>query len=72
MITVLDFDDLYDKEEFYKSAPYQRIGLTEVQGTNGYCEDTAAETIRERFRKLPLCLLSSAKRDVQGFYAGAV
>ena len=50
MITVLDFDDLYDKEEFYKSAPYQRIGLTEVQGTNGYCEDTAAETIRERIR----------------------
>lgn len=50
MITVLDFDDLYDKEEFYQSAPHQRINLREVPGTNGYCEDTAAETIRERIR----------------------
>ncbi len=51
MITVLDFDDLYDKEEFYQSAPHQRINLREVPGTNGYCEDTAAETIRERIRQ---------------------
>ena len=50
MITVLDFDDLYDREEFYQSAPHQRINLREVPGTNGYCEDTAAETIRERIR----------------------
>ena len=32
MITVLDFDDLYDKEEFYQSAPHQRINLREVPG----------------------------------------
>lgn len=49
-ITVLDFNHLYKMQEFYKSVPYQWIDLTEVPGTNGYCEESAKEEIMKRIK----------------------
>ncbi len=37
-ICILDFDGVYQQEDFYKSYEYQWIDFTDLKGVNGYCE----------------------------------
>lgn len=47
-IAILDFDETYRQEEFYRDKSYRWINLDDISGVNGYCEEEAIEAIREK------------------------
>lgn len=45
MIQILHFTDCFAEQSFHKEASVHDIDLRELPGTNGYCDDEAAEVI---------------------------
>ena len=52
-ITVLNFDHVYEEQDFYRKEKYTWIDLTDVSGVNGYCDSHAMAVLRKRLRQRP-------------------
>lgn len=51
LVSVLKFDDTLSSQQHFQLPDYEWIDLTDLQGTNGYCEMTVLKTVIERLRK---------------------
>ena len=49
-ITILNFTGAYENQDLYTNPDFRVIECKDIEGTNGYCDDAAADMIRERFR----------------------
>lgn len=51
---IMNFDNVYYKENFYKEEECIWIDCSDLQGTNCYCDDLAKQRIRELIHPYPL------------------
>lgn len=52
-ITVLNFDHVYEEQDFYKKERYTWIDLTDLSGVRGYCDSHAMTVLRQRLDQRP-------------------
>lgn len=50
----MNFSGIYREEHFYEGIETSWLEVQGLPGSNCYCDDTAAEELRERIRKFPL------------------
>lgn len=50
-MTILNFDNAYKHQHFYRKMPYDWIDFTTLSGADGYCDEEAVTIIRERLKK---------------------
>ena len=48
-IVILDFSGIYGRMKFWKNEDVLRLDFQTMEGTNCYCDDEAAEQIRQKF-----------------------
>lgn len=53
-IAVMNFSGIYERQCFYQKYEHQWIDLKHLSGTNCYCDEMAADKIREAIETLPL------------------
>lgn len=51
LISVLDFDQVYHPQTYFKNTNYQWINLLDVEHTNSYCEEEALLSIKDRLKQ---------------------
>src|SRR5699024_4536243 len=51
LITILNFDHVYETQDFFHKANYEWINLSDVRNTNRYCELGSLKTIHERLKR---------------------
>lgn len=61
MLTILNFDGCYQMQDFYAQDEVKWIDFEDLSGVRGYCEEEAAEKIREKIRneKIEVCYIGS-------------
>lgn len=45
-ITIFDFDDTYDLQDFYKNSQFKRVDLTNIHGVFGYCDNETLKRLK--------------------------
>lgn len=53
-IVVMDFTRVYEMEKFYRHQSFGWIDCTGITGTDGYCDEKAKQTLRERIKDFPV------------------
>lgn len=53
-VTILNFTGIYELQDIYRCPDYSIIDCTNIEGSNGYCDDIAATTIKSRLSTVPL------------------
>lgn len=49
-IIVMDFSQIYQKEDFYKKHHYEWVNCTDIEETNCYCSEEGKQKIEERMK----------------------
>lgn len=52
-IVIMDFSGIYQEEQFYEGEQISWIDLSDISGTNCYCDGDAQAQILERMEKYP-------------------
>lgn len=47
---IMNFDNVYKEENFYRDYPYDWINCSDIKGANCYCDEQAKELIRQRIK----------------------
>ncbi|WP_338078436.1 arginase family protein [Clostridium tetanomorphum] len=50
-VNILDFDQVYQMQTYFKEAHYEWIKLSDIRNTNRYCESKALASIAKRLKK---------------------
>lgn len=50
-VNVLDFDQVYSAQTYFRKTHYKRINLSDITSTNRYCEKKSLITIDKRLKK---------------------
>ena len=53
-IVIMDFSGIYQEEQFYEGEQISWIDLSDISGTNCYCDGDAQAQILERMEKYPV------------------
>ena len=53
-IVIMDFSGIYQNEQFYEGEQISWIDLSDISGTNCYCDGDAQAQILERMEKYPV------------------
>ena len=53
-IVIMDFSGIYQEEQFYEGEQISWIELSDISGTNCYCDGDAQTQILERMEKYPV------------------
>ena len=53
-IVIMDFSGIYQEEQFYEGEQVSWIDLSDISGTNCYCDGDAQAQILERMEKYPV------------------
>ncbi|WP_167956696.1 arginase family protein [Anaerosporobacter faecicola] len=53
-IVIMNFTDVYQREHFYESFPHIWVDCKEINGTYGYCDETAVSKIEKQIAMLPV------------------
>lgn len=58
-ITVLNFHNEYSNYQFYKKHKYEEIDFSDLEGVNGYCDETARKKIAEKLMCDDICFMGN-------------
>lgn len=50
-VNILDFDQVYSTQTYFKKTHYKRINLSDIRNTNRYCERKSLASIGKRLKK---------------------
>ena len=52
LLTIMNFSHVYEREKFFLDKEYNWIDCTDINGTNGYCDEDAFNEIKEKLKDL--------------------
>lgn len=52
LLTIMNFSHVYEKEKFFLDKEYNWIDCTDINGTNGYCDENAFNEINQKLKGL--------------------
>ena len=52
LLTLMNFSHVYENEKFYLNEEYNWVDCTNVNGTNGYCDEFALEILKEKVQAI--------------------
>ena len=47
LLTLMNFSHVYENEKFYLSEEYNWVDCTNINGTNGYCDESALAILKK-------------------------
>ncbi len=53
-VTVFNFTGAYENQDLYYNPDFRVVECKDIEGCNGYCDDSAADKIRDRFKDVSL------------------
>ncbi|EKY28467.1 arginase family protein [Clostridium celatum] len=51
-LVIMNFSRIYEHESFFKNKEYQWIDCTKINGTTGYCDKVAFNTLKEKINNI--------------------
>ena len=52
LLTLMNFSHVYENEKFYLSEEYNWVDCTNINGTNGYCDESALAILKEKVQAI--------------------